>query len=120
MVEAAMHFEHYRLPELFSGFARQEYDVPVRYPVACHPQAWAAGTVPYMLETALGLMPEADAQRLRIVRPVLPGFIRSLDVRRLRVGCGSADLRFTRTTNDTVSATVLHSEGSLEIVTESE
>src|SRR5262249_17894609 len=58
MVEAAMHFAHDRLPELFAGFARQDYDVPVRYPVACHPQAWAAGTVPYLLETSLGLMPE--------------------------------------------------------------
>ena len=40
--EASLHFESDRLPELFRGFPYQDYEVPVRYPVACHPQAWAA------------------------------------------------------------------------------
>src|SRR5947209_5354963 len=43
IVAAAQHFEHCRLPEVFSGFPRREFHRPVRYPVACHPQAWAAG-----------------------------------------------------------------------------
>lgn len=47
ILDAARHFEHERLPELFAGFTRAEYGVPVRYPVACHPQAWAAASVPY-------------------------------------------------------------------------
>jgi glycogen debranching enzyme len=51
IAEAAMHFHHYRLPEVFAGFPRESYQVPVHYPVACHPQAWAAGTVPYLLST---------------------------------------------------------------------
>jgi hypothetical protein len=38
-----MYFEHYRLPEAFAGFCREDYGVPVRYPVACHPQAWLQG-----------------------------------------------------------------------------
>jgi hypothetical protein len=29
--------------ELFTGFSRNDYDEPIRYPVACHPPAWAAG-----------------------------------------------------------------------------
>lgn len=74
IVEAAMYFEPSRLPELFAGFPRKDYEVPVRYPVACHPQAWAAGAIPYLLEIALGLTPEAFAQRLRIIRPVLLDF----------------------------------------------
>ena len=45
ITEAAMYFAQYQLPELLTGFGRQEYGVPVRYPVACHPQAWAAGSV---------------------------------------------------------------------------
>src|SRR5262249_14981212 len=39
VIRAAMHFEHYRLPELFAGFPEREFGVPARYPVACHPQA---------------------------------------------------------------------------------
>jgi len=43
LLEAALDFEHQRLPECFAGYARAEYGTPVRYPVTCHPQAWAAG-----------------------------------------------------------------------------
>ncbi|TIO72646.1 MAG: amylo-alpha-1,6-glucosidase, partial [Mesorhizobium sp.] len=43
IVEAAMHFRHHRLPEAMAGFQRNDFQVPVHYPVACHPQAWAAG-----------------------------------------------------------------------------
>jgi glycogen debranching enzyme len=96
IVEAAMHFEHNRLPEVFAGFPRKDYEVPVRYPVACHPQAWAAGAVPYLLETCLGLEPEAFERRLRIVRPVLPDFVRVIEIQRLRVGAASVSLRFER------------------------
>ena len=32
LLEAAMEFEDYRLPELFTGFGREEYGQPVRYP----------------------------------------------------------------------------------------
>ncbi|MCA1723611.1 MAG: amylo-alpha-1,6-glucosidase, partial [Thermomicrobia bacterium] len=40
--EAATRFDLYRLPELFAGFGQDQYRVPVQYPVACSPQAWAA------------------------------------------------------------------------------
>ena len=43
--EARQHFAEYRLPELFCGFDRDVSAVPVPYPVACSPQAWAAGSV---------------------------------------------------------------------------
>ena len=41
---AAAHF-HLRLPELFCGFPREPGEPPIAYPVACLPQAWAAGSV---------------------------------------------------------------------------
>jgi glycogen debranching enzyme len=85
MVEAATHFAHYRLPEVFAGFCKADYGIPVRYPIACHPQAWAAGAIPFLLTIALGLVPEALAHRLRIVQPVLPDFLQQLEVHRLRV-----------------------------------
>jgi glycogen debranching enzyme len=70
IVEAAIRFDIYRIPELFAGFHRSQYYAPVRYPVACHPMAWAAGAIPFMMQTLLGLVPEAFEHRLRIVRPV--------------------------------------------------
>jgi glycogen debranching enzyme len=33
-----------RLPELFCGFSREQFDEPIPYPTACSPQAWAATT----------------------------------------------------------------------------
>ncbi|MDM7914923.1 MAG: glycogen debranching N-terminal domain-containing protein [Candidatus Eisenbacteria bacterium] len=96
LLRAAMHFPHYELPELFAGFSSQEFQVPVHYPVACHPQAWACGAVPYLLQTTLGLQPEGFERRLRVVRPMLPSFVDRLVVRGVRVAGASVDLRFTR------------------------
>ena len=49
LLEAAAAAEGYRLPELFAGFGRTEFETPVPYPVACQPQAWAAGAIPYLV-----------------------------------------------------------------------
>ena len=100
---------------MFSGFDREDYEVPVPYPVACHPQAWAAAAMPFMLETLLGLTPEAFDHRLLIIHPLLPDFIGSLEVRRLRVGNASADLRFTRASDGTIAVDVLNIAGRLDI-----
>jgi glycogen debranching enzyme len=96
LVEAAADFEHVRLPECFAGIERAAFEIPVRYPVACHPQAWAAGSIPHLLGVTLGLRPEALDGRLRIIRPHLPDFIRELQVRNLAVGEGEVDLDFHR------------------------
>ncbi len=120
IVEAAMHFNSRRLPEVFAGFSRKDYGVPVRYPVACHPQAWAAGAVPFLLHTALGLVPEAFDNRLRIVRPVMPPGCDWLELRRLRVGRRRCDLRFTRAAGDQASVEVLRADDGLDIVVDTE
>ena len=70
LLEAAANAEAYRLPELYAGFGRTEFETPVPYPVACQPQAWAAGAIPYLVAGALGLVPDALERRLRIRRPV--------------------------------------------------
>ena len=57
LYEAATRFDLYRLPELFAGFDRATYGRPVRYPVACSPQAWAAGSLPYLLTSVSGDCP---------------------------------------------------------------
>jgi len=115
LLEAAMEFEDLRLPELFTGFAREEYGVPVRYPVACHPQAWAAGSIPFLLQTFLGLVPDGFAKRLQIANPYLPDFIDLVEIRHLRVGQGSADIRFERGRDGRMTATVLRVAGDLSV-----
>ncbi|HEX5473600.1 MAG TPA: glycogen debranching N-terminal domain-containing protein [Vicinamibacterales bacterium] len=115
IVHAAGHFHHYRLPETFCGFDCGEYGRPVPYPVACHPQAWAAGAVPFMIERLLGLVPRAFEQRLRIVRPQLPPFVDRLELHRLRVGRASLDLRFVRMGDGRVGVEVLRQRGTLHV-----
>jgi glycogen debranching enzyme len=114
-VHAAEQFEHLRLPELFAGFTSAEFDVPVHYPVADHPQAWGAGSIPYMLTTLLGLEPDAFANQLRIVRPLLPPSVNRLDVRQLRVGEATVDLRLRRTAHE-IAVDILRVDGELDVI----
>jgi glycogen debranching enzyme len=114
LFDAAFHFHLHQLPELFCGFGREDYEIPVNYPVACHPQAWAAGALPFLLGALLGLDPEAFDQRLEIVRPMLPRGLDRLDVTRLRVGQAVVDLTFRRG-KDGVDVDVVKLDGRLEV-----
>jgi glycogen debranching enzyme len=114
LLAATDHFPERRLPELFCGFSRAEFPQPVRYPIACHPQAWASGSLPFLLTILAGLRPDAFARRLRIVDPVLPAGCGWLEWRRLRVGEARADLRFERDGAE-VRVRVLGVEGDLEV-----
>ena len=115
ITQAVLDFEHFRLPELFAGFGQDQFPVPVRYPVACHPQAWAAASIPYLLESLLGFVPDAWERRLRIVQPLLPEYVDRLRVEGLRVGDARVDLHFERT-REGVSVQVLECEGDLDVV----
>jgi glycogen debranching enzyme len=115
LIEAAVHFQSCRLPELFGGFAEQDYGIPVSYPVACQPQAWSAGAVPYLLTTVLGLEADGFESKLRIVRPILPENVNQLEVLGLRVGQAAVDLLFTRS-GDHVAAKVQQLEGKMEVI----
>jgi glycogen debranching enzyme len=116
MIRAAMNFEGYRLPELFSGFSRDDYGVPVPYPIASHPQAWSAGAIPHLLITHLGLQAEAFENRLRLVRPALPDYVDRLHVRGLRVGGGEVDLRFERTGKGHSAVEVTDVQGDVDVL----
>ena len=62
ILAAAPYFE-YRLPEVFAGFPRPLTSVPVAFPTASRPQAWAAGAPLLLLTTLLHLRPgRADVQ----------------------------------------------------------
>ena len=93
MFETADGFEM-RLPELFCGFLRNPGEPPVAYPVACLPQAWAAGSVFMMLQACLGLSVAAD--QVTIVDPRLPIGIDRLWIDRLQVGEHVVSLAFER------------------------
>lgn len=92
---AAAHFR-LRLPELFCGFAREAGEPPIAYPVACLPQAWAAGAVFLMLQSTLGVRIDAIEGVVEIDNPTLPPGIDRLTVSNLRVGGSVLDLVFQR------------------------
>ncbi|HEY7454109.1 MAG TPA: glycogen debranching N-terminal domain-containing protein [Thermoleophilaceae bacterium] len=117
LLEAASRFADYRLPELFGGFPRAEFDEPVPYPVACQPQAWAAGSIPFLLKWGLGLSPDALNRRLRIVRPSLPRWLEHVEVTGLELGDARIDLRFERT-GDGVTLADARIDGDAEVVLE--
>jgi glycogen debranching enzyme len=116
--DAASHFEHDRLPEVFAGFARDGDGPPVRYPVACHPQAWAAGSMLYLLTALLGLHPNALERRLAVVRPLLPEGVRRAELSGLRVGDARIDLEFVRDANGRTQPIVRHVDGELQVTLE--
>lgn len=103
---------------MFGGFSRHEFAVPVRYPVACHPQAWAAGSVPFMMSSLLGLTADAFNKRLRVVRPVLPSYVNELNFRRIKIGDSTIDLRFERASDGEVHVDVVNCRGSIRVEVE--
>jgi glycogen debranching enzyme len=114
--DTALHFPDFRLPELFSGIARTSYGVPIGYPIACSPQAWAAGALPFMLSQVLGLRPRAG-RVLEVVRPSLPAALQQVQLRSLRVGAARVDLTFTRPTGSSGPASVVvdRCDGDVEV-----
>lgn len=94
--EAVQHFPSLRMPELFCGFARTAFGVPVRYPVACSPQAWAASSWSAFLQASLGILAVAPLREVRIAKPTLPPWLQWVEVKRLAVGDAEVDLRYQR------------------------
>lgn len=114
--DAAGGLRAHRLPELYAGFERGPYERhPVRYPVACSPQAWAAAAMPYALVSLLGLEPDALEHRLRLLDPRLPPGVDRLRLVRLRVGEALVDLSFLRSSDDNVGVSWSVVQGPLII-----
>ncbi len=96
LYQAASKFRDYRLPELFCGVQRREYDEPVHYPVSCSPQAWASGAMFLILSSVLGMHPSAPRKELNIINPELPEWLDHLRIRNLRIGRSRVGLDFSR------------------------
>jgi glycogen debranching enzyme len=86
----------FRLPELYCGFDRLEANVPVAYPVACIPQAWAAATPFMLLQAMLGVSARSGEGTLAVNQPALPGWLRRTEIRDLRVAGSKVSLAFER------------------------
>jgi glycogen debranching enzyme len=115
ILAAAQHFPAFRLPELFCGFDRAATGSPIAYPVACSPQAWAAGSALMLIHTMLGLEADAPNHRLTLDRPLLPAGLTKVVVRGVQVGDASCDLLLHRWRSLT-SAEVLRKDAGLEVV----
>jgi glycogen debranching enzyme len=112
---AGAFFPYARFPELFCGFSAEEVPVPVQYPVACRPQAWASGAPLLMIRSYGGLSADAPNGRLFIERPHLPSWLYRIEVLGMRVGEARLDLVFTN--NEGVTATeVPRKEGEIEVL----
>lgn len=95
MFDASRGFEN-RMPELLCGFPRDGDEPPIAYPVACMPQAWAAGSTFMMMQACLGLSIDAARKEIRLVRPTLPKRVDQLTLERLMVAGSAVDLTFQR------------------------
>lgn len=94
LINAAQHFEYDRLPELFCGYDTTRGKA-VKYPVACSPQAWAAGTPLVFIQTILGLFPDALNEKIHL-SPRLLDEMNELHVTQLKIGQGFLSLTVTK------------------------
>ena len=115
LFEASLFVELHRLPELFCGFPRRDNQGPPLYPVACSPQAWAAGAPFMILQAVLGLRIDAAERRVTFEHPALPASLQDVTIRNLRVGEAEVDLRLHRYPED-VGVNVLRKQQDLEVV----
>ncbi len=115
MLDASVALEFHRLPELYCGFPRRPGQGPVEYPLACAPQAWAAGSVFLLLRATLGLQIDAAQRRVILDRPSLPPFLREIELKGLRAGSATVDLRLHSHEGD-VAVHVTRREGEVDVV----
>jgi glycogen debranching enzyme len=115
LAAAGAFFPYARFPELFCGFSADDVPVPVQYPVACRPQAWASGAPLLMMRTYGGLSADAPAGILYIDRPRLPRWLDRMEILGLRVGQAKLDLVFTN--REGVTATEIpRKDGDIEVL----
>jgi glycogen debranching enzyme len=115
LLEASEFMDLHRMPELFCGFPRRPGDAPVRYPVACIPQAWSAASVFAVLAALLGISFEIGSKRVILDRPSLPPYVNELRLSGITVGDGHIDLLLRRHFRD-VAVNVLAKTGNVELV----
>src|SRR5262249_25371092 len=86
LVQAATYMDHRRIPELYCGFRRRPGRGPTLYPVACSPQAWAAGAPFSLLQSMLGLEFDHPSRQIRFINPSVPRLAGEIIIRNLSLG----------------------------------
>ncbi|MFC4737356.1 glycogen debranching N-terminal domain-containing protein [Bacillus daqingensis] len=93
LIASADSFEYDRLPELFCGYEAK--GKAVKYPVACSPQAWAAGTPLLFVQAMLGLFPNTAAGTITL-DPLLPEGVNQLTINDMKIGDGHLSFEVQR------------------------
>ncbi len=115
MLDVSQSVDLHRLPELLCGFHRRSEEGPTLYPVACAPQAWAAGAVYLLVQSALGMEIDAGRKRITFLRPSLPESIERLTMTSVVVDGACVDILLERHAAD-VAVSVIKREGEIEVV----
>ena len=116
LFEVSRAVEHKRLPELFCGFHKRPGTTsPTEYPVACAPQAWAAGSVYLLLRACLGMSLRAAERQVCFSRPLLPEALEEVKIENLRLGDASVDL-LVHSYKEGAAVEILRKQGPIEIV----
>ncbi|WP_061809559.1 amylo-alpha-1,6-glucosidase [Rossellomorea vietnamensis] len=115
LIEASHHFEYDRLPELFCGY-ESTIGKAVKYPVACSPQAWAAGTPLVFVQSLLGLFPNSLQKEIHLY-PILLNGMNTLTVHNIAIGDGVLSLSVVRN-GDKVETTIMENSTGYDIVKE--
>ncbi|MCA0172536.1 amylo-alpha-1,6-glucosidase [Bacillus sp. RAR_GA_16] len=113
LIEAAGNFEYDRLSELFCGYDHRLGKL-IKYPVACSPQAWAAGTPLTFIQTLLGCFPDSLKGVLTLKPRLLEG-MNELRVEQLRIGNGILSVSLNRTTNGKIELIVHENTTGLQM-----
>jgi glycogen debranching enzyme len=115
MYDASSEVDLHRLPELYCGFHRRgNASAPILYPVACAPQAWAAGAVYLLLNACLGMKIDAGKRFVQFENPQLPAGVSELEIRGLHVVDASVDLLVRRHSRG-IDVEVIDKRGQLEV-----
>jgi glycogen debranching enzyme len=115
LLDLSIFTDLHRLPELICGFPRREGKGPTLYPVACSPQAWAAGAVFLALQSCLGLSINANESRIYLYHTALPEALPSVRIRNLAVGNATVDLSFERY-SESVGVDITRRRGEVEVL----
>lgn len=87
-----------RLPELFCGFNRGAFPIPVPYPASCSPQAWASAAPFFLLRTSLLRLEPSIPDGTVTCAPVVPSLFGTLLVENLLLGGARVSVTATGTT----------------------
>ncbi|HEX2444582.1 MAG TPA: glycogen debranching N-terminal domain-containing protein [Vicinamibacterales bacterium] len=116
LFDASQFFDLHRLPELFCGFHRRHQEGPTLYPVACAPQAWAAGAAFMLLESCLGLTIDAVSRQVIVRQPRLPDSLREVRVQGVPLSEQTIDLLFERSDDGRVGVKLMREVAGVELV----